>query len=112
MRDYQEIFEDIRECIELKEELNSLPAEVLKNSKKEIYSRFLNIEYSLKNQIFNGEELLGIFENIYTEYEQKIEEKEDKEKQIDKLLNNLEKIIKGKEGTIINELKEKMNEYK
>ena len=67
----------------------------------------------LRNQIINGEDLVEALYSLKSEiidgYEQKIEEKENK--QIDKLINNLEGIIKGKEGTIVNELKKVIDEY-
>ncbi|MDP2672543.1 MAG: hypothetical protein Q8O84_01905 [Nanoarchaeota archaeon] len=110
MKDYQEISDKIINYIKLKKELKGLSAEALQNSKE--YRQFLAIDGSLKNQIFDGGELMQILDEVYQEYGQDIKEKEDKEKQINKLLNNLEGIIKGKEGTIIKEIKEKINKYK
>ena len=67
----------------------------------------------LLNQIIDGKDLaeaLGYLKlEIAKTYNKKLKKKEDK--QIDELLNNLEGIIKGKEGTIVNELKKVIDEY-
>src|SRR3989344_3783691 len=59
----------------------------------------------LLNQIIDGKDLaeaLGYLKlEIAKTYNKKLKKKEDK--QIDELLNNLEGIIKGKEGTIVND---------
>src|SRR3989344_7838337 len=68
----------------------------------------------LLNQIIDGKDLaeaLGYLKLEFVEYyKQKIEEKEDR--QIDELINNLEGIIKGKGGTIVDEFKKIIYEYK
>ena len=67
----------------------------------------------LSNQIIDGgdltEALYSIKSEIIENYKQKINEKEDG--QFNELVNNLEGIIKGKEGTIIKEIKEIFNNY-
>ena len=67
----------------------------------------------LLNQIINGGDLaeaLGYLKSEIKGDEQGII-KEDENK-MSKLIKGLEEIIKGKEGTIIKEIKEKINEYK
>ncbi|HLD38296.1 MAG TPA: hypothetical protein VJA20_02555 [Candidatus Nanoarchaeia archaeon] len=68
----------------------------------------------LRNQIINGEDLVEALYSLKSEiidgYEQKVEKKEDG--QTDKLINNLEGIIKGKEGTIVDKFKKIIDEYK
>ena len=127
MRDYQEISNQIRGYYKLKKELEDLSVEALKNFGKEKYSYFLNIEHSLKNQIFDGEELLKITEDIYSEYSSKnayIEEKNGElEKENSELKNALEKnsklenilkVIVGitKNGTIIEQIQNVLKKYK
>ncbi|MBI2003871.1 hypothetical protein HYS72_00200, partial [Candidatus Pacearchaeota archaeon] len=106
MTDYQEISDKIEEYYELKDELKGLSAEALQNSKE--YRRSLAIDNYLKNQIFDGGELLKIANNIYTKYENlkkengelenKLEETEkENEKLEDKLKETNEIIIKIKD---------------
>ena len=93
MRDYQEISDQIRGYCKLKKELEGLSAEALQNSNKEKYSHLLNIEHSLKNQIFDGEELLKIADDIYSKYEE------------------IKLIIDGKNGTMIEDIENILREH-
>lgn len=60
------------------------------------------------NQVYNGEELAEALFPLQS----KIKEYEKDKNKTPNLINDLEKIIKNKEGTIINELKEIINIYK
>lgn len=68
----------------------------------------------LLNKVINGDDLaeaLGYLQSkIEDEYEDMEEDEGSEEKK--SLIGNLESIIKGKEGKIINEIKKVINEYK
>ena len=112
MRDYRKISEKIKNYNKLKKELKGLSAEALQNSKKEKYSHFLNIEHSLKNQIFDGGELLKIADDIYSEYSSKDQCIEEEKGKLEDTLKKLLVIINGKNGAIVDEFKKIIDEYK
>ena len=70
----------------------------------------------IRSQIIDGGDLIEALHLIKSEliknYEQIKIELDEKDKQIDKLINNLEGIIEGKGGTIVDEFKKIIYEYK
>ena len=64
----------------------------------------------LLNQVITGDELTDALAYLKPEIKRYNEKKENNE--IDELISSLEKIIQGKEGTIIKEIEERLNEYK
>ena|SRR3989344_2560884 len=107
MKDYQKISDQIIEYYKLKKELKGLSAEVLQNSNREKYSYFLNIEHSLKNQIFDGGELLVILNDLSP----KDENPKKENNKIENLLGDIKVIINGKNGAIISEICDVLNKY-
>ena len=104
MKDYQKISDQIIEYYKLKKELKGLSAETLQNSKKEKHSYFLNIEHFLKNQIFDGGELLKILNDFYSEYSSKYKDIEEENGKLESALEEIKVIINGKKGTIIEDI--------
>ena len=67
----------------------------------------------LLNKVINGDELTEALAYLKLEIED-IEPKNQQngDNKTDDLIKNLEKIIRGKEGTIIKEIREQINKYK